>query len=99
MGGFHADSFAVYTTAIEISPCSAVAPIQVRPFRNHSFIAGTIGYFLFVVSDTLPLRGELQKAPCPTIQIEVMATYVIAQILILAAAAIDGGAQSQGKKD
>jgi uncharacterized membrane protein YhhN len=60
-GGFHADSFAIYTTAIEIDACSAVAPIQVRPFRNRSFIVGAIGYFLFVLSDTLPLRIELQK--------------------------------------
>jgi hypothetical protein len=32
-------------------------------------------------------------------QMEVMATYVIAQILILAAAAVVGGAQSKGKGD
>jgi hypothetical protein len=47
---------------------------------------------LFVVSDTLLFWGELQKEPCPTIQIEVMATYVIA-------AAIEEGAQWKGKGD
>jgi hypothetical protein len=45
------------------------------------------------------LRGELQKASDRTIQMEVMATYVIAQIVIVAAAPIDGGAQSRGKED
>jgi hypothetical protein len=66
-GGLQAASFAVYTGALEIDACSAVAPIQARPFPDRSFIASVIGYFLFVVSDTLPFQGELYKA-----------TYVIA---------------------
>jgi uncharacterized membrane protein YsdA (DUF1294 family) len=84
---------------LEIGACSAGARIQARPLRHRSFIAGATGYFLVVVSQTLFLRGKRQKAPFRTIQMEVMATYVIAQILILAAIAVDGGAQSKGKGD
>jgi hypothetical protein len=47
-GGFQAASIAVHTATLEIKACSAAARIKARPFRDRSFIAGAIAYFLFV---------------------------------------------------
>jgi hypothetical protein len=94
-GGLQAISFALYTAALEVGACSAVT--RARPFRDPSFAAGAVGYLLFVASDTLLMQGELQKAPYYTIQIEVMAMYVIAQVLILWSAAVDREAHAKAK--
>jgi uncharacterized membrane protein YhhN len=90
-GSVQAFTFAIYTALLEVGACSSVARLQHREVRDRSFLLCAFGYFLYVISDTLLIWGELKKSPYRLIQIEVMATYVAAQTLILMSAAADTG--------
>ena len=80
--------FGGYSFFLELGACSAVARVHKYSLKSATYWLAVIGYFLFLVSDALLLRGEvLQTRPYP--EIEIMAPYIGGQILIILALAID----------
>jgi uncharacterized membrane protein YhhN len=88
-GTVQAICFAGYTLILEIGACSAIARIERYSIKCPSYYLCVLGYFLFVVSDSLLLRNELTKTDYRQNQIAVMATYIPAQLLLLVGVALD----------
>lgn len=81
-------TFAGYALFLEVGACSAVARVYKTGLASASFWLCAVGYFVFLVSDAILLKHETTlNGVYP--QIEVMATYVIAQMMILFGVAID----------
>jgi hypothetical protein len=83
--------------ALELAGCSSIARIGVCDFTSPSYFLCVFGYFMFILSDSLLLRGELLKTDYRANQKAVMGTYITAQLLILISAAIDPRQQNHLK--
>ena len=80
--------FAGYSFFLEVGACSAVARVHKYTFKSMSYWLAVIGYFLFLGSDALLLKGEVVHVEVYP-QMEIMGTYLAGQIMIMLALAID----------
>jgi hypothetical protein len=82
--------FVLYAICLELGACSSVARVHRYAVREPSFFLCVLGYFSYLVSDSMLLHGKLRRAAGSRgLAAPVMATYIAAQALILFATAID----------
>ncbi|MDR1911654.1 MAG: lysoplasmalogenase, partial [Helicobacteraceae bacterium] len=68
-------------------------------FTSPTYFLCILGYLMFVLSDSLLLRGELIKTDYRANQTMVMGTYITAQLLILVSMAIDPHQENHLKQE
>ena len=73
--------FVSYGLILVIGSCNAIARLDHLSFRDLSYIFCVVGYWFFLVSDYILLKKEMFGSD-KNLDVEIMSTYFIAQLLI-----------------
>lgn len=92
--------FVSYALILVIGSCHAIARVSYLPFKNASYLCLIFGYWFYLISDSMLLKRE-KLGVTVNLDVEVMSTYFIAQILNYVGVAIDPRekALKESKKD